>query len=35
MVPKQENETCCNFAQLKKDMGEITTPSDLLILIAN
>ena len=35
MEPIQENETFCNFAQLKKDLGEIATLSKLLILIAN
>ena len=25
----QENETFCDFAQLKKDLGEISTPSEL------
>ena len=33
--PMRENETFCSFAQLKKDLGEITTPSELLIVIAN
>ena len=31
----QEYETFCDFAQLKKELGGIATPSELLILIAN
>ena len=29
----RENETFCDFAQLKKDLGEIATLSKLLTLI--
>ena len=35
MAPMQENVTFHDFAQLKKNLGEIATPSELLILIAN
>ena len=35
MGPMRENETFCNFAQLKKDLGGIATLSGLLIVIAN
>ena len=35
MGPMRENETFCDFAQLKKDLGEIATLSELLIVIAN
>ena len=35
MGPMRENETFCDFAQLKEDLGRITTPIELLIVIAN
>ena len=35
MGPMQENETFCEFAQLKKDLGETATKSELIIVIAN
>ena len=34
MGPMRENETFYDFAQLKKDLGEIATPSESLIVIA-